>query len=102
MLFVVGYHGGIVHLVDMVTGQDHHIVRIKALDKIDVLIDGIGGALVPAALFVMAFVRRQHLCAAVGFIQTPRLAVTNVLVQLQGLILSQNTHSVDAGVDAVT
>jgi len=102
VLFVVGNHCGVVHLVDMVTGEDHHILRIKTLDKVNVLIDGVGGALVPAALLVVPFVGGQDLRAAVGLVQAPGLAVADVFIQLQRLILGQNAHGIDAGVDAVT
>ena len=37
VLFVVFHHGGIVHLIDVVAGEDHHIVRIKAIHEVDVL-----------------------------------------------------------------
>ena len=36
-----------------------------------------------------------------GLVQVPRLSVSDILIQLQRLILGQNTHSVDAGVDTV-
>ena len=98
---MVGHHIGVVHLVDVVAGEDDHIVRVKALDEVDVLVDGVGSALVPAGLLVMALVGGQHLGAAVGLVQAPGLAVADILVQLQGLILGQNAHGVDAGVNAV-
>ena len=86
----------------MVTGEDHHILRVITLDEVDVLIDGVGSALVPAALLVVTLVGGQYLGAAVGLVQAPGLAVADVLVQLQGLILGQNAHGIDAGVDTVT
>ena len=36
-----------------------------------------------------------------GLVQAPRLTVADVLVEFQGLILCQNAHGVDAGVDAI-
>ena len=101
MLLVVGDHGGIVHFVDMVTGQDHHIVGMESLDKVDILVDGIGRTLIPAALFIVAFIRGEHLGTAVGFVQTPGLTVADILIQLQRLILGQNTHRINAGVYTV-
>ena len=38
---------GVVHLVDVVAGQDHHVLRPLFLDGVDVLVDGVGGALIP-------------------------------------------------------
>ena len=49
----------------------------------------------------MALVGGQNLGAAVGLVQAPGLAVADVLVEFQGLILGQNAHGIDAGVDAV-
>ena len=86
----------------MVTGEDHHIIRVKALNKVDVLIDSIGSTLVPAAFFIVPFVGRQDLGAAMGLVQTPGLTIANIFIELQGLILGQNTHSIDAGIDAIT
>ena len=39
--------------------------------------------------------------AAIGTVQVPRQAVTNVAVQLQGTILGQHTHGINAGIDTV-
>src|ERR1022692_1400252 len=49
-------HAGDVHAVDMITTEDRYHVRVGLLDEINVLEDGIGGALVPG------FVLRTHLC----------------------------------------
>ncbi len=40
-------HLAVIHLVDMVTGQDQKILRMLGLDEEQILIDGIGGAFVP-------------------------------------------------------
>ena len=96
------HHGGIVHFVDMVAGKDHHIVRVEALNKVYVLINGIGSALIPAAFLVMAFIGGQNLGAAMGLIQAPGLTVADVFVQFKGLILGEDPHRINAGVYAVT
>ena len=49
----------------------------------------------------MPLIGRQNLGAGVGFVQTPGLAVADVLVELQGLVLGENTYGVDTGIDAV-
>ena len=36
-----------------------------------------------------------------GLVESPGLAVTDVFVELQGLILGENPHGVDAGVNAI-
>ncbi len=41
-------HAGVVHLVDVVAGEDEDVAGLLGADGIDVLEDGVGGALVPA------------------------------------------------------
>ena len=101
VLLMIIHHLGVVHLIDVVAGEDDHILRVEPVDEVDVLIDGVGGALVPALLLVVALIGGQHLGAAMGLVQVPGLAVADVFVQLQGLILGQDAHGIDAGVDAV-
>ena len=74
---------------------------METLNKIDVLIDGIGSALIPATLFVVPLIGGQNLGAAMGLVQTPGLTVTDVFIQLQRLVLGQNANSIDAGVYTV-
>ena len=40
-------HAGDVHAVDVVAAENRHHVRIRLFHQVDVLIDGVGGALVP-------------------------------------------------------
>jgi len=40
-------HAGDVHAVDVIAAENRHHVRIRLLHQVDVLVDGIGGALVP-------------------------------------------------------
>ena len=49
----------------------------------------------------MPLVGRQNLGAGMGLIQTPGLTVSDVLVELQGLVLGEDTYGVDTGIDAV-
>jgi len=41
-------HAGVVHLVDVVAGEDEDVLGLLGTDGVDVLEDGVGGALVPA------------------------------------------------------
>ena len=91
---------GVVLLADLVAGQDDDVFGIIAVDEADVLIDGVCSALVPVGA-VCLLVRRQGVHTAVQTVQIPRLAVTDVLVQLLGLVLCCDTNGVDIGVDAV-
>ena len=98
---MVGHHVGVVHLIDVVAGENHHIVGVEAIHKIDVLVNGVGGTLVPAGFLVVTLVGGQNLGAGMGLVQIPGLTVADILIQLQGLILGQNANGVDAGVDTV-
>jgi len=98
---VVGQHLGIVHLIDMVAGQDQHIIRIVLVDEVDVLIDGVGRPLEPGAHVPLLHIGGQHMQSAVGAVQVPGLSVAQVGVELQRLILGQHAHRVDTGVDTV-
>ena len=40
-------HLAVIHLVDVIAGQDDDVARVFALDRVHVLVDGVGGALVP-------------------------------------------------------
>ena len=100
VLLVEADHSGVVHLVDVVAREDQHVIRIVAVNKSYILIDGVGRALVPFGVLALG-VGRQHLHAAVRIVQTPRLAVADVLIELQRLILGQNTHRIDLRVDTV-
>ena len=98
--FVSSQHSGVVHTVDMVAGENEYVVGVEALNKRDVLVDGIGGAFIPLGLLA-AGIGGQNLGAAVGLIEPPGLAVADVLVQFQGLILGENSHRVNPGIDAI-
>ena len=87
MLLMVCHHVGVIHLVNMVTGEDDHIIGVIAVDKIDILVNSIGSTLVPAALLVVPLIGGQDLGAAVGLVEAPGLTVADVFIQLQGLIL---------------
>ena len=91
---------GVVLLADLVAGQDNDVLGIIAVDEANVLIDGVCSAFVPVGA-VCLLVRRQGVHTAVQTVQIPRLTVTDVLVQLLGLVLRCDTNGVDIGVDAV-
>ena len=82
------------------SGENDHILRVVALDKRYVLIDGVGSTLVPVRAGGL-LIGRQYMDSAVETVQIPWLSVADVLVENQRLILGENTHGIDAGVDAV-
>ena len=52
---VVLDHAGDVHAVDVIAAENRHHVRVRLLHQVDVLVDGVGGPLVPR------FAGRAHL-----------------------------------------
>ena len=100
-LLVMLHHFGVVHFVDVVAGQNDHIFRVVHIQKTDVLVDGIGCALVPGALVPLAHIGGEDMYAAVGSVKIPRLAGADIAIELQRTVLGEHTHGVDARIDAV-
>ncbi len=98
---VLGQHLGVVHAVDMVARENEDILGIVRLQEADVLIDGVGSALVPGALFSLDHIGGEDVDAAVGAVQIPGLAVAYVGVELQGFVLGEHAHGVNTGIHAV-
>ena len=57
----------------MVAGQNHHVVRVHAVDKINVLIDRVRRATIPLRA-ALPGVGRENVHAAVAPVQIPRTA----------------------------
>ena len=83
----------------MVARENEDVLGIVILQELNVLVDGVCGALVPLGLF--ALVRRQNVDAAAQAVEVPRLAGTDVSVEHMRLVLGQHADSINAGVDAV-
>ena len=93
-------HVIVVHLIDVVTAEDEHIIRIILGDERHVLINGVGRAAIPfAALSLLIGGENEH--AAVGQVQVPGSAAADISVQFQGLVLGQHTHYINTAVGAV-
>ena len=58
-------HELVVHLVDVIAGQYDDVLGAVAFDDVDVLVDGVGGAEIPAVLR-NALARRQNVEALVA------------------------------------
>src|ERR1700756_2483786 len=80
-------HLGVIHLVDVIAGENENEFRSFAADGINVLIYGVSGALVP--LLRDAHLRRKNfdVIAEAG---KRRPAGTNVAVQAERLVLSED------------
>ena len=67
--------------------------RVKT-DEVQILIDGIGGSLIPIGMLV-PLIRRQNRKAAARTVEIPRRAVSDILVKGERLILLQNPDGID-------
>ena len=90
----------IVLLADLVARKNDDILGLIAFDKGNVLINGVGRALIPVAAIGL-LIRRQHMYTAVQTVKVPRLAVADILVQLQRLILGADAHGINVGIHTV-
>ena len=90
-----GEHLTVVHLVDVVAGENEDIIGVIAVDEIEVLVDGIGGSLVPVRTR-FSLIRRQYGGTALVSVKIPRAAVADVFVQYERLILCQHAYGVNA------
>ena len=61
----------------MVAAQYKHILGVKLLDEANVLINGVGCALVPFRAFA-ALIRRQDVHPARQAVEVPRLPVADI------------------------
>ena len=93
-------HEGVVHLVDVVAGEDDDVLGLFGADGVDVLVDGVGGALVPG--LGDALHGREdldELAELVGDDGAPALA--DVAVERERLVLGEDVDVAQVGVDAV-
>jgi len=74
-------HAAVVHLVDVIAGEDEDEFRALAADGVDILVDGVGGALIP--LLRDAHLRREDL-DVIAEARERRPAGADVAVQAEG------------------
>ena len=89
------HHLANAHLVHVVGTEHHHNVGAEVLDEVEVLVDGIGGAAVPA--LAHAHLRRND-GHEVGVRAARAPGVLHVLDQRLGLVLREHVHGPHAGV----
>ena len=97
---VVGEHVPVVHLVDVVAGQDQDVLRVVALEDVHVLVDGIRGALIPGVL-PHALRGRQQVDELLQAPVEEAPAALQVPDQAVRLVLRGHPDSADARVHAV-
>ena len=96
---VVDQHPRVVHLVDVVAGQHEHVLGRVAAQQIEVLVDRVGGALVPVRSD--ALLGGQELDEIVEAAVEERPAPLHMANQALRLVLRADAHAPDAGIHAV-
>ena len=91
----------VVHLVDVVAGQDEDRVGGIVLDLIEVLEHGIGRPAVPLGTAPAGDVRLAQANAALVPVEVPRPAEPDVVVERARVVLRQDDHVRDVRVHAV-
>ncbi len=93
-------HEGVVHLVDVVAGEDDDVLGLLGADGVDVLVDGVGGALVPG--LGDALHGREDLDELAEFVGDDGApALADVAVERERLVLGEDVDVAQVGVDAV-
>ena len=93
-------HDAVVHLVNVVAGQDDDVAHPVAFDDVDVLGDRIGGAEIPVS-FIDTLGGGQHVEHLVAFGLKEAPATLQMADQAVGLVLGRHADAADAGVDRV-
>ena len=91
-------HFLVIHLVDVVAGQNDDVARVLATDGINVLVNSVGGSEVPIGRD--AHLRRQDF-DEFAEAQQLRPALPRVPVERKGFVLRQNENAAEIAVDAV-
>ena len=93
-------HEGVVHLVDVVAGEDDDVLGLFGADGVDVLVDGVGGALVPGFGDALhGWEDLDELAELVGDDRAPALA--DMAVERERFVLGEDVDVAEIGVDAV-
>ena len=96
---VEAQHARVVHLVDVIAGQHDQVPRLLALDRVEVLVDGVGGALVP--VLADPLLRVQHLDELAELVGDDAPAEAQVAGQRQRLVLQRDEDLAQPRVEAV-
>ena len=88
----------VIHFVDVVAGKNEDVVRLLAADRVDVLVDRVGGALIP--VLRNAHLRRQDF-DEIAVPHERRPAAADVAVQAESLVLGENENAAQIAVEAI-
>ena len=97
---VLLHHEGVVHLVDVVAGEDEDVLGFLGADGVDVLEDGVGCALVPGLGDALHGGEDLDELAELGG-DDGAPAFADVAVEGEGFVLGEDVDVAKVGVDAV-
>ena len=80
----------VVHLVDVVAGEDEHELRVPVVDEVEVLEHGVRGPVVPVARPAATDERLEQRHAAAAAVEVPRTADADVVDQGARRVLRQD------------
>ena len=90
----------VVHFVDVVAGKNHDVFWTLALDRIDILIDGVSRSLVP--VFIDALLRRHNVDELAKFaLKVPLPTEIHVPIETHRLVLGEHEDFPDPAVEDV-
>ena len=92
-------HLHVVHLVDVIAGEHDHILWGLALDRIQVLVHRVGGALIP--VLADPLLRRQNLDELAELLRDDTPTLSNVASERKRLVLCGDENVAQVRVDAV-
>src|ERR1019366_2233500 len=92
-------HALVVHFVDVVTRENEHILGLLGANRIDVLINGVGGPHVPVVAYALH--GRQDFNEFADFAAENIPAFADLAVEREGLVLSKDVNSAQTGVHAI-
>ena len=97
---MVGQHVRVIHLVDVVAGQDDKVFRAGGAEDVEVLEHGVGGAAIPGRL-VEPLLRRQQVEKFAHFRAQKRPAHLQMAQQAVRLVLGQDGNAAHTRIEAV-
>ena len=89
----------VVHAVELVSSEDQLVVVIASGETMKVLADSVGCSLKPVAILHRLFRRKHFNEALTEFVEA--ISQSNVAIERRGIVLGQNKHPVQSGVDGV-
>ncbi len=92
-------HVAVIHLVDVVPGENQDVTRFLFLDAVNVLVDGVRRPLVP--MLVDTLLRGEHFDVIAQVPAEKAPAGRDVAIQASRLVLRQDQHPAKTAVDAV-